>query len=87
MPYSDPAFIHPLLGAEGAWSGYHVEFAPGALNLGVLAQLHDSPWSTSLIDVRRGMCRRQLAGAIPAGSVNAPSLFFRQPRPPKMWKR
>ena len=38
-----PVFINPLLGADGAWSGYYVEFAPGAVNHEILAQLHESP--------------------------------------------
>lgn len=38
----DPAFITPLLGPDGAWSGYLVEFAPGAPDQGILAQLSNS---------------------------------------------
>lgn len=54
MPSSDLLFIHPLLGADDAWSGYRVEFAPGnadgeALDkLGAAARLddfdHRHPW-------------------------------------------
>lgn len=38
-----PIFIHPLLGADEAWSGYRVEFAPGSANPDALTRLYSSP--------------------------------------------
>jgi EAL and modified HD-GYP domain-containing signal transduction protein len=38
-----PAFINPLLGPDGAWSGYFVEFAPDKLDHETLRQLFNSP--------------------------------------------
>lgn len=43
MPMPDHAFIHPLLGTTGAWSGYLVEFAPGAPHHDILVNLDNSP--------------------------------------------
>lgn len=43
MPSFDPVFIHPMLGADDAWSGYRVEFGPGAANRDALAHLYASP--------------------------------------------
>lgn len=43
MTTSDIPFIHPLLGPDDAWAGYHVEFAPGDRNPATLASLLASP--------------------------------------------
>jgi EAL and modified HD-GYP domain-containing signal transduction protein len=43
MPFSDHLFIHPLLGADDAWSSYHVEFAPGKINNTLLNHLFSAP--------------------------------------------
>jgi hypothetical protein len=42
MPCSDPIFVHPLLGADDAWSGYRIEFAPGHASTEALARLRSS---------------------------------------------
>jgi EAL and modified HD-GYP domain-containing signal transduction protein len=39
----DHAFIHPLLGTDGAWSCYLVEFAPDAPGHDLLVNLDTSP--------------------------------------------
>ena len=54
MPSSDFLFIHPLLGADDAWSGFSVEFAPGKASPDALCRLkeadkldefdHRQPW-------------------------------------------
>jgi len=43
MPCSDPIFVHPLLGADDAWSGFRIEFAPGRASLEALSRLRASP--------------------------------------------
>ncbi len=43
MASPEPVFISPLLGADGAWSGYHVEFAPGEFDGKTLEQLYEAP--------------------------------------------
>lgn len=43
MPCPDPVFVYPLLGADDAWSGYRVEFAPGVLDREMLTRLCASP--------------------------------------------
>lgn len=43
MPCPAPVFIHPLLGTDGAWSAYRIEFAGGALDRETLTQLCSSP--------------------------------------------
>lgn len=42
MPSSDFLFIHPLLGADDAWSGFSVEFAPGEASPESLARLREA---------------------------------------------
>ena len=43
MPMLDHVFIHPLLGIDGAWSCYLVEFAPDAPSHDLLVNLDTSP--------------------------------------------
>ncbi|HXE40645.1 MAG TPA: HDOD domain-containing protein [Azonexus sp.] len=42
MPSSDFLFIHPLLGADDAWSGFSVEFAPGEASPDALSRLKEA---------------------------------------------
>ncbi len=43
MPSSDPIFVHPLLGADDAWSAFRIEFAPGRPSVQALSRLRASP--------------------------------------------
>lgn len=43
MPFPDHLFIHPLLGADDAWSAYYVEFAPQKSSDLLLNQLFSAP--------------------------------------------
>lgn len=40
MPSAAPFFIHPLLSADGAWSGYRLEFSPGEPDFDSLRDIH-----------------------------------------------
>lgn len=43
MTAANTPFIHPLLGPDDAWAGYHVEFMPGGGSRQALASLFASP--------------------------------------------
>jgi EAL and modified HD-GYP domain-containing signal transduction protein len=79
MPSSDPIFVHPLLGADDAWSGYRIEFAPGHASPEALARLRSSPLRSEF-DQRHLWFLPALPGTSAADQVMPHSVTVFSPR-------
>jgi EAL and modified HD-GYP domain-containing signal transduction protein len=68
MPCTVPIFVYPLLGADDSWSGYSIEFAPGAPDRETVATLLSSPLLDEF-DLRQPWFFPAISGGIEAGSL------------------
>lgn len=83
MPGTAPVFVYPLLGADDSWSGFSMEFAPGApSDRETLARLFSSPLLETF-DHRHPWLLPALSGGYDAGVLTERSVtvFPSQPNP------
>ncbi|MFZ2972584.1 MAG: HDOD domain-containing protein [Ferribacterium limneticum] len=74
MPGTAPVFVYPLLGADDSWSGFSMEFLPGApSDRATLARLFSSP-RLETFDHRHPWFLPALSGGYDAGALTERSV-------------